>query len=434
VKEREFRERLHRAAEGARASDEAFGALQRKYRRPGLQNRLSVSRRALVLVAAVIAMLAIGIGVRGAVCSDYKGTTALAGNGRYVAYVAKDGCGSKLQAFVHDRVTAQTTRVSRDPSGGRGNGSTFDVALSADGRHVAFSSAATNLVPGDLNNSRDVFVRDLDAHETVLVSVTSTGQQANGASSHPVLSADGRYVAFQSRATNLAPGDLNGGSDIFLHDILTGATSLVSVSLTGTPGNSYSLGPSISDDGHLIAFDSAASDLVPGDLNGKRDVFVRNTITHSTMRVSTDHGFELNADSYICDLSSDGGFIVFGSDAAIPAGSSFSSTAVTNPGPTHAYLVDLKSGELRGLGNFKAIDSVAVGIGADVVAVSSREKTAVIRVFFGPRVGSFDRMGFGISLTNDGRFISFTGGPGSNVAEGVIDWARSRVATSVTKW
>jgi Tol biopolymer transport system component len=279
-----------------------------------------------------------------------------------------------------------------------------------------------------------VFVRDLVTHQTVLVSVTSTGQQANGTSSHPVLSADGRYVAFQSRATNLAPGDVNGGSDVFLHDILTGRTSLVSISLTGTPGNSYSLRPSISDDGHLIAFDSAASDLVPGDLNGKRDVFVRNTITHSTMRVSTDHGVELQADSYISDLSPDGGFIAFGSDAAIPVGSSSSGSAVANPGPTHAYLVDLESGDWRNLGNFKALDSVAVGTGAHVVAVSSREKTGVIEVFLGSRVTSFDRTGFAISLTNDGRFISFTGGPGSDVAEGVIDWARSRLAIAVAKW
>src|SRR5207253_898902 len=129
----------------------------------------------------------------------------------------------------------------------------------------AFSSSASNLVPGGTDGLRQVFVRDLDTHTTVLAAVTSDGQQGNSMSLSPVLSADGRYVAFQSRATNLATGDTNGGSDIFLHDMQTGRTTLVSVSMGGTPGNSYSLRPSISDDGHLIAFVSNASDVVAGD-------------------------------------------------------------------------------------------------------------------------------------------------------------------------
>ena len=161
-------------------------------------------------------------------------------------------------------------------------------AISGDGRFVAFVSAATNLVTGDNNNAADIFVRDRQAGTTTRVSVTSTGGQANGASSDPAISADGRYVAFVSRATNLVAGDTNGVRDVFVHDRQTGATTRISVNSSENQGNAESLAPSLSADGRYVAFASSASNLVTGDTNSTSDVFVRDRQAGTTTRVSVE--------------------------------------------------------------------------------------------------------------------------------------------------
>src|SRR5262249_41436613 len=149
------------------------------------------------------------------------------------------------------------------------------VAISADGRFVAFASHATNLVPGDTNNATDVFVHDLSTGATERVSVDSAGNEADAESPGDVaLSADGRFVAFQSAADNLVAGDVNKVTDIFVHDRATGATERVSVDSNGGEANGKSLTPSISGDGSLVAFGSDATDLVANDTNGLHDVFV----------------------------------------------------------------------------------------------------------------------------------------------------------------
>ena len=140
---------------------------------------------------------------------------------------------------------------------------------------MAFASFASNLVAGDSNGYTDVFVRDRKLHKTVRVSVGAAGVQGNGASYQPSISADGRYVAFVSDASNLVLGDVNGYTDVFVRDRKLHKTSLVSVDSAGVQGNSDSLSPSISADGRYVAFDSEASDLVAGDTNGYEDIFVR---------------------------------------------------------------------------------------------------------------------------------------------------------------
>jgi Tol biopolymer transport system component len=139
---------------------------------------------------------------------------------------------------------------------------------------VAFDSTASNLVPGDANGRFDVFVHDRVTGTTTHVSVGSDGTQGNGDSLRPFISADGRYVAFDSTASNLVAGDTNGVQDIFVHDRVTGTTTHVSVASDGTQGNDDSVGPSLSGDGRFVAFLSWASNLVPGDTNGAVDVFV----------------------------------------------------------------------------------------------------------------------------------------------------------------
>jgi Tol biopolymer transport system component len=221
---------------------------------------------------------------------------AISSDGRYVAFYSDatnlvlgdtNGYGD---VFVRDRQTSTTTRVSVDSGGNEANGSSFQPAISSDGRYVAFYSAATNLVLGDGNGSWDVFVRDRDtdadgifdetgAVSTTRVSVDSGGNQGNANSSEPAISSDGRFVAFRSAATNLVPGDTNGADDIFVHDRQTGATGAVSVDSAGNQGNGRSSAPSISSDGRFVAFYSVASNLVPGDTNGRQDVFVHDRLT-----------------------------------------------------------------------------------------------------------------------------------------------------------
>ena len=177
-----------------------------------------------------------------------------------------------------DNPAGPLQRVSVDSSGAQGNGPSGEPAISADGRFIAFSSQASNLVDGDTNASRDIFVHDRETGITQRVSVASDGTQANGSSGQPAISADGRFVAFFSFAANLVPGDTNGTGDVFLHEIQTGLTRRVSVSTGGAQGNGFSSTPSISGDGRLIAFESSASNLVVGDNNNNTDGFVHDRL------------------------------------------------------------------------------------------------------------------------------------------------------------
>src|SRR4029453_10228645 len=158
-----------------------------------------------------------------------------------------------------------TTRVSTSTGGGQGNGRSFVPAISADGWYVAFYSDASNLVSGDTNGTRDVFVRDLQRGETTRVSVSTSGTEANGDSFAPGISSDGRYVAFASAATNLVDGDTNDANDIFVRDRQTNTTTRVSVGYDGSQANGGSDPPSLSGDGRLVAFTSAAPNLGSGD-------------------------------------------------------------------------------------------------------------------------------------------------------------------------
>lgn len=209
-----------------------------------------------------------------------------------------------------------TTRVSVGSGGSEGNGvSTFGV-LSADARYVAFSSSSDNLVPLDTNGATDVFVHDRQLGLTTLVSRASDGTLADADSSQPSISADGRYVAFETFAQNLDPSDANAWIDVYVHDRWTGTTLLVSRAIGGGAGNGESTDPSISADGRRIAFESAASDLVPNDSNACYDVFVAELPAGSITRASVSSAREQGAtDSIDAWISADGACVVFASAA-----------------------------------------------------------------------------------------------------------------------
>ncbi|MDP8958392.1 MAG: hypothetical protein M3N51_04135, partial [Actinomycetota bacterium] len=218
-----------------------------------------------------------------------------------------------VAAQTSDQVTE---RVSVASNGGQGDGISVDAAISADGRYVAFDSTASNLVGGDTNGAIDVFVRDRVSGTTERVSLASNEAQGNGHSGDPDISADGRYVAFGSSAPNLVVNDFNGEGDVFVRDRSRGATERVSVAPDGTSGNDYSFPGVISADGRYVAFWSIASNLVPGDTNGAGDVFVRDRVTGTTELVSVAKGTQGNGASYGPAISAGGRYVGFESDAS----------------------------------------------------------------------------------------------------------------------
>ena len=206
--------------------------------------------------------------------------------------------------------------VSVATNGALGNGHSQDPNVSANGRFVVFESLASNLVDGDTNGTWDVFLRDRWSSQTYRVSVRSDGEQGNRASRDPAIS-NGRYVVFQSSADNLVQGDTNRRADIFVYDHTTKATRRVNISSAGRQakgGNSYNA--TISKDGRFIAFDSKAKNLVRGDTNRKSDVFVRDMKARSTSRVSVGPGGrQANGASKDPTISANGRRISFNSDA-----------------------------------------------------------------------------------------------------------------------
>lgn len=213
--------------------------------------------------------------------------------------------------------SAGTELVSVASDGAQANYGSYLAAISADGRHVAFGSGASNLVPGDRNDLDDVFVRDRQSGVTELVSVASDGTQGNRTSEFPTISGDGRYVAFSSSSDSLVAMDTNDASDVFLRDRATGETTLVSVATDGTHGNYWSDFPSISSDGRYVAFHSYANNLVPGDTNQTGDIFVRDRQAGTTERVSVStDGTQGNNDSELASISGDGRFVAFHSNAS----------------------------------------------------------------------------------------------------------------------
>jgi Ca2+-binding RTX toxin-like protein len=220
--------------------------------------------------------------------------------------------------FVRDTIGNTTTRVSVNSAGNQGNsGSSSAPSISADGRFVAFTSDSNNLVPGDTNNRNDIFVRDLSTNTTARVSVGSAGNQGNDASRIPYISADGRFVGFYSDASNLVPGDTNNTIDVFVRDLSTNTTTRASVGSAGNQANGASFDVSISSNGRFVAFRSGASNLVPGDTNNNDDIFVRDTIDNTTTRVSVSStGDQATDSSFEVSISADGQRVAFSSRAS----------------------------------------------------------------------------------------------------------------------
>ena len=244
---------------------------------------------------------------------------SISADGRYVAFYSYannlvPGEQNRFpQVYVHDRVNDITERVSIASDGTLGNASSYDTAINADGRYVAFSSQADNLVPGDTNGvTSDIFVRDRLNNTTERVSVASDGSEGNGRSALVSISADGQTLAFLSSASNLVAGDTNNATDIFVHNRITRITERVSVASNGAQANGGSGGPDISEDGQAVVFSSTASNLVSSDTNNYNDIFVHDRTTGATERVSVNYdGTQLNEESFAGSISADGRYVAY---------------------------------------------------------------------------------------------------------------------------
>ena len=248
---------------------------------------------------------------------------SISADGRYVAFESQasnlvDGDTNEADdGFVYDRRTGHIDRVSVASDGTQADDESSDVTISASGRYVTFASFASNLVSGDTNGLRDVFVHDRETGQTTRASVASDGgQTVFYGSDEPVLSSDGRYVAFSSQSEMLAPVDTTSRANIFLRDRQTRETTCISRPTSGTQQNLSSVHPSISADGRYVAFSSAARNLVTGDTNDERDVFVYDVQTGEIVRVSiASDGTEGNGDSEAPEISADGRYVAFRSAA-----------------------------------------------------------------------------------------------------------------------
>ena len=294
--------------------------------------------RSQCLIAVIAAMLAtptlsqtttrVSVGPNGAQANGSSDQAAISANGRYVAFVSNatnlvpGDTNGKSDVFVYHVTTGTTTRVSVGSAGAEANSASSGPSLSTDGRYVAFGSGASNLVAGDSNGKADVFVHDQTTGVTTLVSTDSSGNQANGSSYLPEISADGRWVAFISQANNLVASDTNSKDDVFVHDCQTGVTSRASVSSGGGEADDYSEMLSISGDGRYVAFVTCASNLVPGDTNSLNgfaceEVFVHDQMTGITTRENVDsNGGEADGMADTVSISNDGRYVVFHSWAS----------------------------------------------------------------------------------------------------------------------
>lgn len=249
-------------------------------------------------------------------------TPTLSADGRFVEFYSRSSnlvsgdTNSYGDIFVFDRQNSTTERVNLSSSGQQSNGQVVAARISEGGHFVVFESVASNLVLGDVAGTMDIFVRNLQTGVTERVSVSSNGTPANDWVDIASISADGRHVAFQSRATNLIVGDINGIQDVFAHDRQTGITTRISENPLGVSASRRSGGPRISADGRYITYSTLAGNLVPGDTNQQSDIFVYDQEFGVTERISlSSAGVEGDRLSHSPVLSSDGQFLAFASDA-----------------------------------------------------------------------------------------------------------------------
>lgn len=253
---------------------------------------------------------------------------------------------NRTDVFLRNTVTNKTTRLSVGRRGREANGDSFDPVISANGRYVAFASVARNLVKGDGNRNGDIFVRDLRNRRTTLVSAGRGGAEANGFSFGPAISAGGHHVAFLSEATNLVKKDRNRRrADVFVTDLRSGKTRLVSVGRQrkGSNGSNESATPAISRNGRYIAWESKATNLALPATDGTPNIFRRDMKARKTELVSVEHdGGPGTDESRSPQISGDGTIVTFSSESALMTNPGIPAVADTN-GVSDVFYRDMQA-------------------------------------------------------------------------------------------
>jgi Tol biopolymer transport system component len=359
-----------------------------------------------------------GDGVSGALLSSQNFVaSAVSADGRYVAFVSSadnlvpGDTNGQPDVFVRDMQTGTITLVSVATDGTQADNLSTAPSISADGRYVAFVSAADNLYPGSVSNRDGIYVHDMQGGTTARIDVASDGTPANLGSLYPSLDGDGRFVAFESSASNLISSAASGG--IFVFNRMTGIMRLASVASDGTPGNGGSLTPRISDDGRYIAFVSSSTNLVPGDTNGATDAFVHDFESQQTTRVNVANDgtqddcevFGLNGIS----ISADGRYVQF-----VSCGTTL--VQGLNPGGlTVAYVHDMNTGRTSPL----SVEATGDPFGAVSVGTASADGRFV--TFGGPNIYLEDQTTGSVTLidvASDGSSGNGTSGTPSISADG----------------
>lgn len=352
-------------------------------------------------------------GTPGAEANGASEYPAMTPDGRYIVFhsiatnlVADDTSGHG-DVFIRDTVTGGTERVSLTNTGGQADGPSSNPSVSNDGRYVAFQSTATNLVTGDTNLVSDIYVRDRFSGTTTRVSVAGTNTQANGASSSPAISGDGMIVAFDSQATNLVSSDTNQARDVFVRTWRASPPATTRVSVTSVGAQSEfqksSRNPSISDSGQHVAFESDATNLVTSDTNGKSDIFVRDRSGPSTTRVSiTSGGSQSNDHSQNSAISGNGSVVAF-----------------------ESYATNLATGDTNG-----HVDVFARGR-------TGSPSTHRVSIATGVSGAQANMPAFRPAISFDGRYVSFDSAA-SNLAAGDTNglndvFVRDRTSTTTTR-
>ncbi|MGH2711882.1 MAG: TolB family protein [Actinomycetota bacterium] len=333
-----------------------------------------------------------------------------------------------------------TEWLSASPEGLQNDGNAWHSSITPDGRYVAFGSQASTLVPEDANDVEDIFVVDRTTGAVERASVASSGTEGNDTSYGPVISAEGRFVAFTSHASNLVAGDTNAAMDVFVKDLLTGKMERASVSSSGFQGNDRSFDPDMTPDGRYVVFQSAASNLDTPDTNGPCgqtgssgcDVFVYDRMTKKTERVSeAADGTEANGPSgWTNEISADGRFVSFYSfaDNLVPGDTNpFSDIYVKDRATGNIEIVSVSSDGTQGTagatwnsmsadGRYVAFVSLAPNLvpgdanDADDVFVHDRETRTTVRVSVSSAGAEANGGADNGEITDDGRYVMFTSG------------------------
>jgi Tol biopolymer transport system component len=276
----------------------------------------------------------------------------VSGNGRFIAFLSTStdliagGTNGLAHVFVRDRKKGKTELISKSSVGTQANGGSLDAVISADGRWVAFESGADNLVVKDTKGKRQIYLFDRDTDKLILVSRNNAGTAGNGQSEEPAISANGRYIVYQSSATNLKSKDNKSRLQIFLFDKRKKRTEFISRNKMGKAGNDHSVNPAISGDGARVVYASAATNLGK-DTNGRADAYMRDRKARKTSRVSLNwKGKQLNGGNAGAnsepDISASGRWVAFKSSAKnATKGSTHSGVYY------HIYARDLVSGTIK---------------------------------------------------------------------------------------